>query len=251
MHWVIQKSLFKRQNYNLLVSALENNGIEYTSIYIPKGTYDTEPHVSPLGRVYVCGAIKLKAIAEKQGWLPGSFLNENFSFDVWRKELGNELLNFDSCFGKFDDVDVSNFKKFFIRPLADNKAFDGVVIDNEMLSAWRCDPTKEYLHGMDVMVSSVKKIYREYRVFVVNNVVVTGSVYKVGGRPEISELVDVEAVEYVNSIINKWAPSESFVIDVSLSEKGFKVIEFNNINSSGFYAINIDKYIQAVQQAYG
>ena len=31
--------------------------------------------------MYVCGAVKLKRIAEERNWSPGSFLNDDFTFD--------------------------------------------------------------------------------------------------------------------------------------------------------------------------
>ena len=251
MHWVIQKSLFKPENYRLLTGALDNLEIKYTPIFIPSGTLDLQPEVNISGNVYVCGAIKLRKIAEERAWFPGSFLNDNFSFDIWNAELGNELLNFGALYGKFNDIQIDNMSKFFIRPLEDNKAFDGMVIDKEMLESLRKDPTKNYLGELDVIVSPTKDIYREYRLFVVKNTVVTGSVYKVAGKPQVSENVEKDVVDYVHTIINKWVPSESFVIDVSLTEEGYKVIEFNNINSSGFYASNVPKYVEAIQLAYG
>jgi len=98
MRWVIQKNLFKPENYRLLVKALGRLEVGYSSVFIPNGTLDLEPDVNHEGRVYICGAIKLKKIAQERGWSPGSFLNDNFSFDVWVKHLGQTLLNSDAVF---------------------------------------------------------------------------------------------------------------------------------------------------------
>lgn len=251
MHWVIQKNLFKPANYLLLTEALDRSSITYTSVFIPTGTYDLEPALKLDTKVYVCGAIKLKTIAEQRGWLPGSFLNDNFSFDVWVAQLGAFLLNADVRYGTFSEINVDSLQRFFIRPLEDNKAFDGMVIDSEMLTAWRGDATKKYLENLNVIVSPVKEIYREYRIFVVNKEVVTGSVYKVSGQPQLSQQVEQGVIDFVYDVIDKWLPAESVVIDVCLTSDGYRVIEFNNINSSGFYASDVQKYVQAIQKAYG
>jgi hypothetical protein len=251
MHWVIQKSIFKPDNYQSLVDALHALGIAYTSISIPNGTFEMVPDVTLSGKVYVCGAIKLAKIAHDRSWLPASFLNENFKFNIWLDELGSELLNADIIIGEMNNINVSHLSKFFIRPLEDNKAFDGAVIDREMLESWKRDPKKIYMHHMPVVVSSVKEIYREYRLFVVNRKVITGSVYKVAGRPYISEFIEDYVIDYVNEVIKKWTPVDSFVIDIGLTDQGLKVIEFNNINSSGFYASDVVKYVNAIQVAYG
>ncbi|MFZ6642163.1 ATP-grasp domain-containing protein [Undibacterium sp. TC4M20W] len=250
MHWVIQRSIFKPSNYDLLLQALDSLNVAYTSVTIKPGTYDLEPDVNPTGKVYVCGAIKLAKIANERGWLPGSLLNENFNFNVWQQHLGTELLNHAVDTGKLADIDTARYEQFFIRPMEDNKAFDGTVIDNEMLADWRSDPVKSKLLELDVMVSPVKDIYREYRLFVVNGRVVTGSLYKMAGRPQVSADLDDEVLAYAQTIISKWTPAQAFVMDVCLSEDGYKVIEFNNINSSGFYASDVLKYVDAIQQAF-
>ncbi|MFZ6681682.1 ATP-grasp domain-containing protein [Undibacterium sp. Tian12W] len=250
MHWVIQRSIFKPGNYDLLIQALDSLEVVYTSVTIKPGTYDLEPAVKLTGKVYVCGAIKLAKIANERGWLPGSLLNENFNFNVWQQHLGSELLNHAVGTGKLADIDTARYKQFFIRPMEDNKAFDGTVIDNEMLADWRSDPEKSNLLELDVMVSPVKDIYREYRLFVVNGRVVTGSLYKMAGRPQVSADLDDEVLAYAQTVVSKWTPAQAFVMDVCLSEDGYKVIEFNNINSSGFYASDVLKYVDAIQQAF-
>jgi hypothetical protein len=100
MHWVIQKSIFKPDNYQSLVNALNALGVEYTAISIPNGTFDMLPNIVLSGKFYVCGAIKLAKITRDRSWVPGSFLNENFKFDIWLDELNSELLNSDILIGK-------------------------------------------------------------------------------------------------------------------------------------------------------
>lgn len=250
MHWVIQQSIFKPGNYQLLAGALDRFGIGYTSVAIPNGTVELTPDLSLDGKVYVCGAIKLARIARDKGWVPGSFLNENFKFDIWLDKLGPELLNADVACGTLANVNPGQLSRFFIRPLEDNKAFDGMLMDAEMLAEWRRDPAKCGLQDMEVIVSPVKQIYREYRLFVVKHEVVTGSVYRIGGRAEISTDVEDYVLDYARSVIGQWAPAESFVVDICLTEQGLKVIEFNNINSSGFYACDVAKYVDAIQSGY-
>lgn len=76
-----------------------------------------------------------------------------------------------------------------------------MVIDREMLAARRRDPAKSKLQDLEVIVSPVKQIYREYRLFVVNGEVVTGSVYKVGGQPHISPDIEAYVRDYARAII--------------------------------------------------
>ena len=250
MHWIIQASVFKPGNYDLLVRALDALGIAHTTVAIKNGTLELEPEVDIAGKIYVCGAIRLAKIASQRRWFPGSFLNDQFSFDIWLQHLGEELLNHDVQTGTLAELDTARYGKFFIRPLEDNKAFDGKVIDNEMLADWRADPASARLMALPVIAAPVKKIYREYRLFVVNKKVVTGSVYKVAGKAEVSAMLEPEVLAYAEKIISLWTPADSFVMDVALCEHGWRVIEFNNINSSGFYASDVARYVEAIQHAY-
>jgi hypothetical protein len=250
MHWVIQQRIFKPGNYQLLVDALDKLGIAHTSVAIPQGTADLVPDVLVQGKVYVCGAIKLARIARDRGWHPGSFLNDNFSVAVWLAQLGSELLNHDIASGTLAEVRTAHLERFFIRPAEDNKAFDGMLMDSATIADWRCDPARAHLHKIDVIVSPVKAIYREYRLFVVKGKVVTGCVYRIGGRAEISPEVEDDVLDYARSVIARWSPADCFVMDVGLTQDGLKVIEFNNINSSGFYAINVPRYVEAMQTQY-
>lgn len=251
MHWIIQKNLFKPENYRRLTESLERLEIKYSSVFIPNGTLDLEPEVTPAGKVYICGAIKLKKIAQERAWLPGSFLNDDFNVDRWVSELGNTLLNNDVVYGRFCDIQIGHMDKFFIRPLEDNKAFDGMVLDTEMLDIWRNDPSKSNLANLEVVASPIKEIHREYRIFVVKHQVITGSVYKIAGKPQATQHIEQGVIDFAYEVINTWVPAESVVIDICLTSDGYKVIEFNNINSSGFYDSDVQKYVGAIQSAYG
>ncbi|AOS96536.1 hypothetical protein AUP74_01071 [Microbulbifer aggregans] len=250
MHWIIQKGIYKSGNYNLLVGALSTMDIPYTVVSISSDGMDSEPEVHAEEKVYVCGALRLSKIAEIRGWYPGSFLNESFRFDLWDEQLGEELLNHGAQTQKLGEVKLSENSSSFVRPSEDNKAFDGLVANQEILDEFLTEQSGSNLHDLDVIVAPLKKIYREYRLFIVKNQVVTGSLYKAGSKPQLSDLIDEDVIGYGNRIIEKWTPAESCVIDIALTDRGLKVIEFNNINSSGFYASNVQRYVEAIEIAY-
>ena len=105
----------------------------YTSVAIRRGASELTEELDIEGKVYVCGAIRMAEIAQRKGWLPGSFLNRNFDFAVWRQALGTELLNASFVAGTIARVQIPEGERFFIRPAEDNKAFDGELIDEETL----------------------------------------------------------------------------------------------------------------------
>ena len=58
--------------------------------------------------------VLLNKIATEKNWYPGSFLDSNYNFSIWRPKLRNELLNADCRFGKLIDIDTRDFENFFI-----------------------------------------------------------------------------------------------------------------------------------------
>lgn len=250
MHWVIQENIFRPENFAILVETLRSLDVEHSVVQVVEGDLRPMPSIAPHQRVYVCGAWKMAKIARREGWFPGTFLNDNFDCRLWKSALGDHLLNADMNFGTLADIEPPPGVTFFLRPVEDTKSFDGVVMDREMLQDWRGDSRKAWMQGLQVAASSVKSIQEEIRVFVVARKVVAASRYKVQGRPEVSGHLDPQVTEYVQHIVSVWTPADSFVVDVARTAQGLKVIEFNNINSSGFYAIDVAAYVRAIGEAY-
>lgn len=247
MHWVVQDNIYSPQNLGLLLRALESAEIDHTLVTIKRGASSIEPDIDPAGRVFVCGAIKMASVAQSKGWTPGSLLNTNFRHDVWVEHLGDELLNVDARTSTLSELVLNGTA--FVRPIEDNKAFTGQVFGPDAFADWKRDTPA--LHDIEVIASPVKKIYREYRLFFVAGAYVSGSLYKQAGQPLASADVDPETVDYATKIASIWQPAEAFVVDVALTDDGWRVIEFNNINSSGFYASDVQRLVAAVEATFG
>ena len=104
-------------------------------------------------------------------------------------------------------------------------------MDRDMLLSWCRSEAKKSIHALNVIVAPLKKIHQEYRFFIVESCIVTAALYKMEGKPSLSSDIPTHIVKYVESVIEKWLPSASVVIDIALTDEGLKVIEFNNINS--------------------
>jgi hypothetical protein len=110
------------------------------------------------------------------------------------------------------------------------------------------------------MISSVKTIISEYRMFIVDGKVVTGSMYKRGNQVIANEYVEPLVYEFTQKMVDEWqskvdcrlipevrVPAKAFVIDIAVTPFGMKVIEINNINSAGFYDADVQKIIMAIE----
>lgn len=254
MHWVVQDNLYNEYGYVSLMETLERYRIPHTVIKIIPFIHDIEPDlVFPKDQlVYTCGATTMTNVAIKKGWNPGSFLNENFDHSAWVKNYGKEVLNYDAVVVPFKDA-VPPADNFFIRPVHDTKSFNGQIYEKENFLDWqrKVVDLKEDAYTLTadtpVVVGTLKNIYQEYRFFVVDGKVITGSLYKRGDRVVHDSNIDYDTMWYVSSMVERWQPARAFVIDIAYGDFGYKVLEINNINSAGFYACNVPKIVEAIE----
>lgn len=263
MYWIVQDNLHEEHGHIALMDTLERFSIPHTVVKVlPFSDHlPTEermiPFVKPTGNVMVCGSISLAKLATAMGWIPGSFHNENHDYRVWKQYYGNHLLNAEAVVCKYGEVE-HKWDKFFIRPVEDTKTFSGMICDWVEFKDWqhRVLDLKESYTTLNsdtvVMMSPLKKIYREARFFVVDGKVVTGSTYKIGSRVHPTAEVPPTMWEYAERMVNIWCPARSFVIDIALTDDaddGYnKVIEINCVNSSGFYDCDMQKFVFAIEE---
>lgn len=261
MHWVLQSNLFVENSFRDLVEQLERQETSYDVVKIVPFVGDIEPDVNPEGPVFVCGSTAMKKLAIRKGWKPG-YYDQNIDMYNVLMNWKPRVLNFDGYIDQIGHI-PHKWDCFHIRPIDDKKSFAGVVMDWQEFCDWRellikMGKEENSLGTMDidtkVIISSVKEIYAEYRFYIVSNRIVTCSQYKRGS------LVQYKGEEYVDDILKHfvasllaqpngvlgWSPCEAFVIDVADTPDGPKVIECNSINSSGFYACDMGKFVAAI-----
>lgn len=281
MHWVLQNNIFREEGFKRLLETLQRFGISHTlhkvipfigvispplefgEDYIFPDEFD-ENYEPPLpdGPKIVMGSYSMAFYAQRKGWRPGSFANENHDFRVQVKHWGEAMLNHDAQVMPFSDVPKTR-ELFFIRPVEDTKSFAGHVTGWGKYKEWR---DKVMTLGADnggtlegstlVMVSPVRKIFREYRLWVVDGYIVTASLYKEGSTVRYSDQVDKAVLDWAlpftghPMLYGNWAPARAYVLDVFETEEGYKIGEVNCINSAGFYAADMQKLVDALNHDY-
>ena len=93
-----------------------------------------------------------------------------------------------------------------------------------------------------------KEILAEYRFFIIEGQVVTGSQYKIGDRVQSSTIIPSDIYQYASEQAARWQPNRAFAIDIAQTHQGPKIIELNSANSAGFYACDIGKIVDAVER---
>jgi len=108
-----------------------------------------------------------------------------------------------------------------------------------------------HLDGDAVLaVSPIQKIDKEWRFFVIDGEVVTGSLYRRDGYRCIYEPISQEVWDEA-IVLAKELPSKNIVMDVARTCEGeYKIIEFNSINSSGFYNCDIGKIVDKIEKMH-
>jgi hypothetical protein len=271
MHHVVQANLFNEFGFQTLLHAFEDNGCAYTIVKVVPFAHTLEPELSfsPNEKVMVWGSLTLDGIAKERGWKPGCFQNKNFDMRLHAKRFGSKFLNHDAVFCTFEEMNFDT--PMFCRPVHDTKTFTGTVIHPEELAKW-----KEKIIGLSdtgysslrpdtpVMYASVKPIQFEARFFIVDGVVVTGSVYRSFGEVLYSRIDSQNAFFYPmmkfaqdmtyarlesdDLTVGSKVIDKAYVLDVGMTGSGeCFVIEVNTINSAGFYDSDMGAVIRALE----
>lgn len=56
-------------------------------------------------------------------------------------------------------------------------------------------------------------------------------------------------IAFAKDMLNIYQPERAFVLDIAITLFGPKIIEVNNINSSGFYAANVENIVVAIENS--
>ncbi len=255
MHWVVDTVLVREAGYSHLISALERTGTQYTLVRKPPfADYlvnDDKEIIKPIidGPVFVTGTLSMGDICSKMGWAPGYIDAPDHQElkDNWKEHL----LNYDSIIGRVDTI-VPPYQDFFIRPCRDTKAFSGQVMNIDDFNEWRSyvlnnESSLSSIKASDeVVISSVKNIQAEYRLFVINEQIVTGSSYKIGRNVVYSTDIPPIITDFAKERIKEYCPRIAICLDIALVDDEPKVVEINSISSAGFYACDMNKFVGAI-----
>lgn len=244
MFYIIQNRLFAENEWPLLIRAIESFNLEYEIVDI-----DNEDILFKTKRkdVFCFGAMKMARLAKKYNWNPGCIMTPNHDFEIYSKKYQQNLVNFDSLIYRFND-DFSFEGKKFIRPTNDSKFFDAKVFSLDEWNSFK--QKKSYNQNVKIQVSSIKKIEKEFRFFIVNGEVVTGSLYKMGQFVVYDSVIDNEAENFCQEMIKIFQLADVFTMDVCLINNKWKILECGCINCAGLYKANIQKLIYKIENFY-
>lgn len=251
--WILQTNIFKEKAVDEMIDCFERLNLPYELVKIipftntlPEGITDYDGPVLAYGTTTL-----LKNIASSDRFFPGMWFNEDtFKPSVWGPKFGNYWLNKESKVTRVDKV-LSLWDNpktpLFIRPNSDFKLFSGDVFYKYDYEKWIehiiDDEFQNLKLDTEVTISPVKTILAEWRYVIIDGKVKAGSRYKYHNRLNISSnKVDMEnGAHFLATCIacQEWQPASAYIIDICETLRGFKVIEVNCFNASGYYACNV------------
>lgn len=261
VNWIIQTSFIDQTQVEVLARSVLNDGGKVLGAKILPfiDTIDFMDGLdlinAPVGPLYVpYGATKLTKLARSYDWM-GTFFNDNFDTSVWNLNR-DDMLNSDCNIMKACEVedflkDYPNDLPLFVRPCLDLKAFNGTLTRVDEIKSWmNAAQAGNHVFNQDTMVSlaPAKQILAEWRWFVVDGKVIDGSIYRLRGQRLTIHERDEAVIKEAQTFADKWLPHECCVMDLALTDDGMKCIEFNCMNSSGFYNNDIQKIVCSVNQ---
>lgn len=177
---------------------------------------------------------------------------DDLKFDqAYYQTLNLPLLNQDSkIYNIKDNLDLSFNQPYFIKPTKDLKAFEAGIIEpgvsiEQFITQGKYQ--KSYLQEQ-VLLSSCKKIISEYRFFIVNQKVITGSLYRLGGQGNLSHVIPENIMNTAKKYAQLYQPHDIFTMDLAETPEGIKIIEYNCWNASGSYHCDLMRTFFSIQE---
>lgn len=243
--WVIQTDLFQNNDRDRILDTLDKFDVSYQEISLSSDRI-LSPEINHTGKIITNGSVMLSSIAKERGWKPGAFFNDNFSYDIWYPHFKNYLLNKNAVFTTIREANPT-INEFFLRPLKDDKSFNGRITSLSDFKEWKKNIVDNDLKpDTKILYSPLKIIGQEYRHFIIDKKVISSSRYKLGDKASTSNQVDNSIIEFAEKMAKIWQPAEAFVLDTYVSGDEMGIVEIGCICNAGFYEADVQKIIMTL-----
>lgn len=232
MHVLYQANIWRESSYDRLMNSMQDSGrftLMETHVIPFTETLDPEPVVEPQ---FVLGSNRFVNICRQRGYpvfqsFPPHpiFYDDHHWLNRGRTMTWGELKK-----ASFDEP-------IFAKPYTE-KFFTGRVISS-VADMEKVQLATSFIGDEDgecILVSAPVTLVQEARFFVIDGTIVTGSLYRDRGNVRYVRLgQESNSWQRLERILDSRFVDEAFVIDLGLTEHGWKIVEMNNINSAGIY----------------
>ncbi len=157
-------------------------------------------------------------------------------------------------------LECKNFKDTFYKPDNDLKLIKGILVKKGKTLLETLVELNEPDHFTESQLKStilqsinIVGIKEEIRCFVVNGEAIVAARYRLDGEYNVSKLTALEEATYISLanifITDYYSPTNSFTIDLArLQDGSVAIVEYNCINSSGYYEINAKTLFSKIKE---
>ncbi|NRA87757.1 MAG: ATP-grasp domain-containing protein [Rhizobiales bacterium] len=217
----------------------------------------TTPNIDGYSIVY--GSSGLLKVAHAENWFPAGWDGVNFQIDVAHNHLGKMMLNHAAIKTKWSEAYkvalAKEWQNIFIRPISETKEFPGQTFSLNNLYVWinKLKNTDYFIENdNDAIIGPVLNIGREWRIFIIDGEQVTMCQYANRGQSDRIAQCPEAVLNFLKQALKIYQPASCFVVDVAEvfinNTIELKIIEFNSINSAGFYACGIDVIVDRLSK---
>ncbi len=240
MHFLIQNSTYTEEGWEQFITNLNLLKIPYTLVdqYSWKYTIDLTLKSIPNNFIPI-GTKEFILYGLKNNWPNIYGTQQDYSYSFFSKYFLSEMLNSDFICKPFQSLNLTN--KAWVREDDGYGSFKGQIVTTDTYNLQK--PLSQLF-----VTASLKEIAAEYRIFVINNQVISSSCYMLGGNFTLFNTDDETVLmSYAQKVVDQSKfPLETFVMDVAIHNYLYKVLEINCVNCSGWYAVNSLKVLKAL-----
>lgn len=273
--WLIQDVNMRFKKLNEVFSALENLGFEYKTFGVLPFTNtitgledildEDVMYVVIAGTKVLSVLTDVEELSELNDFLTEKQLqNQDVYLDNLKNAIFYDINKFDQLsyngiglpllndspelYLIGDNLDKTFDVDKFIKPSRDLKAFNGGIIKSgQTIEHFIKSQMHQSFYKEEVaIVGDLKNIQSEYRFFVVEEKIVTGSMYKLGDKVVSDKNIPIDMMEAAQNYSKLYQPSDVFTMDLAYTDKGIKIVEYNCWNCSGHYDCDLDKLYLAI-----
>lgn len=252
MRWIVQENVCQEAKWTELISSLERLNIQHSVHKVVPFTGDLIPEpIVTEDKVFCYGSISMLNVAKRNNWKPGVIEVPDYQIQMnspWKQFYLNSKPIFRYVWQLADKLLLNDH--YFIKPDNDSKFISGQVMTREEIKQWAYNITiLGDNDGSNVNKDSIvqlseptNKIRKEARFWIINDHVVTFSLYKLGKTIiHDRKLVDSGMSAFAHWLCSMmstyyWRPADAYCLDIcEISDNEYRIVEINNINSSGLY----------------
>ena len=256
VNWLIDIRAFP-EDANPLLDAIQKFGHDY-KVIDTRWIDEHEVFFPDDQCVIFYGSLEKAKVLRKKPWIPGVYCDlKKYECKSYYPIFGDYILNSNYIMLPYGELlrqkeflydKLGQDRAIFLRPDVGDKTFTGEVVFKEKFD--HDIPLYDIEPNALVISAEPVNIKAEWRFVVVNQEIISGSLYKENNIVGSSADIPQEASEFAKKLAKLYNPERVWVIDICQTKAGdYKVVEIGCFSCAGLYACDRLKIVEAVSDA--